>query len=599
MRLFLVVALLVSLVGPGFAQAPCTPLRVDKVPWPSGHNHFSREERLEHLSYSGGLYFMTIVGIDETSSPFEAFSAVSRDMRTFHAVNIPRLRADQKFLFGIRVRPVYVHGWYYTNYDEHGLMRSRDGETWEVLPVIISWPLEPINWTGEQFVVQGRFGDVWTSPDGKNWVYRTQVPETYRPIFTGLADRWRLVVTGAALDGKRRRGYTEDYEHWHLEYFDPEPEEDGVGGFIGNGWFFPYIMKTRDGKTWVPMRSALSGYGSPDNTFFAGREMLGMLSEYTPAPNIEVRIHLLTSPDGISWTDRVLATLQNTPERVLIAKNYLAGWDGKRVWTVLFWQDRTSGNPSHIEDYFIASTSCADLGHPVMVPGVANTPGALGSQWRTALSLHYPGPGVSEVLVQWLPYDTDNSEPQEVRLFFATGESMEFPNVLAELFQTTGVGSLRIVSVGPEVVVEARTYNAVQGGEFGQGLSQWHWEDGISEEEEGWLVGLAESGDASGYRTNLAVQNLWVDPVDVEVVFVDATGKVLGRLRKHLRAFEGYHWYRPLRALGLGPVEKVTAVVRLLSQTGRVAAYASRVSNVTGDGWTIPARKLPRQFTVP
>jgi len=248
----------------------------------------------------------------------------------------------------------------------------------------------------------------------------------------------------------------------------------------------------------------------------------------------------------------------------------------------------------------VVSTTCADLGDPVVLPGVAHTEGVPGSRWRTELALHYPGPNVSEALIEWLPFGRDNSEPVRRRVFLATGESVSYRDVLGELFGVTGAGSLRVVSVGPEVVVHARTYNDTGSGTYGQEIGGWRWEDGIGPDEEGWLVGLEETDSWSeGFRTNVGVQNLWLEPVTVEVVFRDREGQELGRRRVELGPFAGVQWFRPLAEYAPEGIRDASALVRIVEGDSRVAAYASRVDNATGDPTTIRATVLPRQDTVP
>jgi hypothetical protein len=233
---------------------------------------------------------------------------------------------------------------------------------------------------------------------------------------------------------------------------------------------------------------------------------------------------------------------------------------------------------------------------PVVLPGVAHNEGVLGTIWRTALSLHFPGPGAGEAIVEWLPYGGANMQPMQRHLHFSTGESFEVDDVVSSLFGATGSGSLRITSVGPAVVASARTSNEAPLGTFGQAVAPWRWDDGLGSDYEGWLVGLADSADAGvGFRTNVALQNLWMATVEVEVVFRDAAGQELGRRQTTLRGFEGVQWFRPLAEFAPGGVTAASALVRVVSGDGRVAAYASKVDNRTGDAVQILAFKLPAQ----
>jgi len=581
---------LVFLAAVGVQAQPCTPMATQPFPWPKDRPH--REVQSEEVTgfyYAGGLYFASYH--ESPLNDYGDFSAVGSSVDDLSLIELSAGMGTRDA--ELNLPPFYLRGWYYDAVDIFvRLVRSHDGMHWQALSATTTGFNHPINWTGEQFVVTGEFGDVWTSPSGEQWTYRAHVPNVFRPMFTGLADRYRLVVGGTEF-----RGYTEDYEHWHLEEVLVGPS-CLVCDVIGNGWFFAG-ERTRDGKTWLPEVYAIPGLwgGNPDYIFFAGREFLGPMSiGGTPKLPAAIELHLFTTPDGSQWKDRLIATLTYEPGKLNLTDYFGENWDGKRVWWVLRRSSPFEGEVHPISEFFLASTSCADLGDPVMLPAVSHADGANGTQWRTSLALHYPGPGAGEALVQWLPFGQANPTPQEKRVFFSTGESVEFADVVADLFGASGSGSLRVTSVGPAVVASARTYNDTADGTLGQEIAPWRWDDGIGKDEEGWLAGLSDSGDlASGFRTNVGVQNLWVNEVEVEVVFRDAQARELGHRRALLKAFEGVQWYRPLKD---SPAGIASALVRILQGDSRVAAYASRIDNRSGDGSTIRAWKLPWQGTV-
>jgi hypothetical protein len=590
---------------------PCTPLKIEPLPQPLGWSEPTDHHYYDpgiSLDYAGGRYFLnTTIIFPEGSPPYPGLKAASDNGRDFRLIqlNPPNESAT---LFG---KVFYARGWYFSALSwSNCLARSRDGYSWQVLPGICDMDgIIDVTWTGSQFVAVGGFGRVWTSSDGQMWRERAPVPNVYRPLFMGWADAFRLVVSGSEV-----RGYTEDYETWHVE-----DAYDGCGPWPGkgNGWYLCGLARSRDGKTWTDQEliskareEAFSNrdYGSWKH--FAGRQFFAFTAwdqtNYSGNPTTQtVVFEVGTTQDGSRWDFRPVpqGRLTGTVRSDVISFAYSSGWDGIRAWLVMSrgpsinpnWGDRDAWS-----DFFLASTRCADLGDPVVLPGVAHGEGAVGSRWRTELFLHYPGPNVSEALVEWLPFGADNGEPLRRRVFLSTGESVVYRDVLAELFGVEGVGSLRVVSVGPGVVVQARTYNDTGAGSFGQGIAPWRWEEGIGVEEEGWLVGLEEHRSlSSGFRTNVGVQNLWVEPVVVEVVFRDKQGQELGRKRAELGPFGGVQWFRPLAEFGVEDMEETSALVRIVEGNSRVAAYASRVDNRTGDPTTLRATVLPRQDTVP
>ena len=573
----------ILLVAAGVQAQPCTPIEMLPAPWPLDRPRGNASsETLWRFHYAGGLYFATYLVSDEAGS--RDFAAASADGTNFHLVQLP-----PGAVWPFPWQTLYLRGQYYAGGDP--LMRSQDGMHWQALPLYGALINHAFNWTGEQIVATGELGDVWTSPDGEQWTHRTSVPlpheslSEHSPMFTGLADRNRLIVGGA-----RFRGYTEDYDNWHLE---PGMQSltSAVGDVIGNGWFFTWVDKTRDGKTWFP---AAPYSGLLEHVYFAGRQLIGIAARDLYPERSGKALHLLTTANGDAWNDRLLGEFFSVPGGHVDSYGYVQAWDGKRLLYLM----ASAGNPvsMRLDDYFLVSTSCADLGDPVMLPAVSHADGANQTQWRTSLALHYPGPGAGEALIQWLPFGQQNPTPQEKRVYFSTGESVEFADVVADLFGASGSGSLRVTSVGPAVVASARTYNDTSTGTLGQEIAPWRWDDGIGKDEEGWLAGLSDSGDlATGFRTNVGVQNLWVNEVEVEVVFRDALARELGRRRALLKAFEGVQWYRPLKD---APAGTASALVRILHGDSRVAAYASRIDNRSGDGSTIRAYRLPWQGTV-
>ncbi len=607
-------AALCLFAGGAWAQ-PCTPLQVRPAPRPDAlpRQQDPGLEQLFGLYYAGGRYFYSYKfwpapGASDTRERYY-FAEGARFLEPQFVGQV-----DEPYTVGYGIPFNWVRclrGLCFTAFGY--LFVSTDGRQWQML-----WPRSPhigfpVQWTGDQFVWVGGFGEVLTSYDGLDWQYRTTVPLGTRPMGMAIADRYRLVVAGTHPYGDYResyRGYTEDYQTWNLEVYEDEKNDLLFNGGLGNGWFYSLGLRTREGKVWERTAvakspeawqlSAVEENFAAWHTFFAGRHFWAPLAFGTFHTSVErgMEIYLSKTQDLMSWQASLVGRIP--PEVILRSTGFdafdftMAGWDGKRVWWLLM--DSNVRDADVTQTGLVAFTSCADLGDPVVLPGVGHGAGAGGSFWRTRLWLHYPGPGEGEVLLQWLPHGRENAEPKERRLWLNTGESLEFDDVVWQLFGEEGFGSLRAVSVANEVVVQARTYNASGEGSYGQEIApgRGDWRGG-----EGWLVGLADSGNLSeGFRTNVGIQNLWVEPVVVEVVFRDAQGQELGRRQGRLRAFEGVQWFRPLLAFRPQGVELASAVVRLVEGQGRVSAYASRVDNRTGDGSTIRAFKLPWQGTV-
>lgn len=587
--MWLVLFLLLSFAL-GVQGQPCTPLRILPAPWPEDfpHPENAGSERIYLLNYTGGKYFVHWVVLAEKTKNYHF---VSSDLHRWQPIEAELL-----------TRPYYWRGYYYSSFLWGQLARSRDGVVWEALPAWAFRNFTNLTTNGKLLIAFGGFGDLWTSEDGADTRHRSTVPYLTRPSFSAQAKARRLIFTAA-----QYVGYTEDFETWHQQ-------EAKFGGpdLIGvlRGWVIGFRSRTQDGETWLdiakaPEDPAYPFINEPVEMYIAGQELVGLTSDarrengqLTDPPTTGLLFY--RNPTLEAWErGRILVELVGVAQKKYYEFDTTRyGWDGKQFFVPLTWH---GWDRPHLADKVgIAVFSCADVGDSQMLVGVIRGEGAAGSFWQSSLFLHYPGEQQAEVLLQWLPFGQKNANPQEVRLWLNAGETREYQDVLAELFpEAAGAGSLRLISVGPTVVAAARTYSRDMAGTFGQEITPWRWQEGIGQGEEGYIPGLADSGSLQeGFRTNLGVQNLWVEPVEVEVVFRDQNGEELARLRRVLRAFEGYQWFRPLAQHA--PAENVSAVVRIVGESqSRIAAYASRVDNRTGDGTTLRACRLPAQGTVP
>ncbi|MGC8917041.1 MAG: hypothetical protein ACP5NF_08690 [Thermoanaerobaculum sp.] len=552
------------------------------------------------LQYSMGKFFLNVreqwVDPQGLGDPYTVeYSVVSDDGSNWRVVTLARQG------WSVVLLHEWVFSWRNILFAPSvlGLMRSHDGEHWELAVAGLDVENEP-SWTGSFLVAVGRFGQVFTTQNGERWSYAAQVPGVTRPV-KGVANPARLLV-----DGSRQRGVTEDYQNWYMEYGEPM---FGAAWRYFNGWFWS-SLKSKDGVHYQEYPKPPSGYPLPSDQ--GGLKHFVWFGKQIPDDPKAVR-GFYTEFVGSSreWGD--YEPLRTMPWRLEFDRAGRTGWmywsssafDGLRYYAVVA---KPPAPPEPFNDAMVPwndlrlmAFSCADFGTPQVLPGVAHSDGAAGSRWRTELFLQYPGHSSSEVIIQWLPFGQPNPQPREVRLNMEMGETRVFRDAVWELFGATGAGSLRVGSKGFMVLAHARTYNETVAGSLGQEIAPWLWEDGLAKGEEGLLLGLEDSGNLrEGFRTNVGVQNLWVEPVVVEVVFLDSMGKELGRKRAELGAFEGLQWFRPLLEMGKAPQEGASALVRLVSgDEGKVAAWASRVDNRSGDASTMRMLKIPAQELYP
>lgn len=598
--------------GLGFAQ-PCTLVSVEPLRWPDGVP--TERVGVFRVGYAMGLYTLEVSDFPGPGQPSRGWAVVSSDGRNWvlASVELQHPGPPGRDHSGWKP-PVFATGsWLTILSDGDWVVRSEDGLHWREVgygfdSALETHPTGGLFWDGRQFVKVGFWGAVWVSPDGVEFQERVPAPNLY-PVRWAVVNRLGAILT----DSKLGSYATRDLQTWHSL---PFPRGGGVA--ILNGWLQGvgplsadlsdtkgYAVRSRDARSFrffnlekspwagsAGRRLASAAYAVFQHFDASRRPYIEMLVGRAGAHDLELRtVHFGPNPD--------------------LGPPGLAGetfaFDGNQALLV------GSSGDSQASSFRLARFSCADFGAPLVLPGMAHQDGALGTRWRSDLVLHYPGPDASEVRVEWLPYGQANENPRYARLWLNSGETKTVRDVVGSLFQAEGNGAIRVVWLGSERgFARGRTYNERASGTFGQAIEAFGWEDGADRcyvpenesddpnnvpaswqnEEEMWLVGLADSGnDTDGFRTNVGVQNLWRNEAEVEVVWMGADGQEVGRRQVHLRAFEGVQWFRPLRELGLGPVENVTAVVRLLSGETRVAAYASVVDNRTGDGVYVRGRK--------
>ena len=569
------------------------------------------------MRYAGGKYFVNAAVYLETPQDGRVGKdvlLVSDDLQSFRRV--AGAGGEETFLSTVKYVK-FFHGVYfgYTT----GLVASLDGEHWS-LPVA-PW-FDEYWWDGNQFVGQSFLFGIGTSTDGFHWEYRGEIPAT--SIHTSAISDGKRFVTFAAVRGvsSDKPMVTEDFENWtfgeppHPEGWFPRLFAVGNGYYLAGHEEWAPLTRSRDGLHYEEVAGPERSLPPPYDRFthlvlgrsrLSGTKLWELESFYRveeePYTRYEFFVPFSFDLAKDTWQVRQpiyeIKTFPLFDSKGRYALRLDEGaWDGRQVHFVAV---RDYHGVDHrgfpISDVELLSFACPEFGEPQVFPGVAHGEGALGTFWKSSLSLTYAGQQEAEVLLEWLPYGRPNPSPRGRRVWLNTGQTVEWQDVVAELFGATGHGALRLTIVsGSGVVAVVRTYNQGASGSYGQLVPGWSWEEGVGPGEDGWLVGLADSGGAGGFRTNVGVQNLWVGEVEVEVRFFGADGQELGKLSKVLGPFEGYQWFRPLRQLVPSGVEKVSAVVRIVrGNDSRVACYASKVDNVTGDGTTIKGIKLPYQ----
>ena len=220
------------------------------------------------------------------------------------------------------------------------------------------------------------------------------------------------------------------------------------------------------------------------------------------------------------------------------------------------------------------------------IPGLANAPGRNGTFFASELKLRNPGTTSATVTFDLLPI-VGGAAPVATRTV-AAGETLVVPNALRDLFGSGDrAGAVRVASA-QELFVTGRTYNTADpSGTFGLGLEAVREEDLLGAGTTGHVAWISESDDvAKGFRTNVGVV-LAAAGSSVDVVVLGSAGNELGR-----RTFAGGPQAFQVGVRDVASGDLSVARLELRVTSGRATGYAAVVDNVTGDGFTVPPRRL-------
>jgi PKD repeat protein len=238
------------------------------------------------------------------------------------------------------------------------------------------------------------------------------------------------------------------------------------------------------------------------------------------------------------------------------------------------------------------------VGQPeLVVPGVAHLPGALGSRWRTDVTLLNPG---GEPLSCRLDYVPESPLPDEHGLDLTLGprQAVMLEDVLGSLVGADAAtkGFLRVRGTGGSAAprVAARTYNVAADGTFGQRLEVYGADQLAAAGQTRAIAGVATgdpAGDGVGFRTNLGLTNASSSaPARLLVtLYAGPEGQVVGQI-PYILAPAQFVQFDPFAAVGLGgDLNAFGSIEVRVDEGGPVAAYASVVDNATQDPILIPA----------
>lgn len=278
------------------------------------------------------------------------------------------------------------------------------------------------------------------------------------------------------------------------------------------------------------------------------------------------------------FTDATTRTVQGTSTEVVETIEQAA---------VLYYRVRaTLGQGDGLVGSEWSNTLAVSVSPPVgtntyTVAGIARSPGAAGTNWRSNLAVLNRSSTAATLQLRFFYGD----QVATASTVLAPNASIEWEDVVSSLFgvQSTSAGSVVVASDVP-VHVTARTFNQSDNGTFGQFLPGEPLDGGLEFGEVGILPQL-KSNDA--FRTNVGFINLSDESIFVRYRLYDANGQDLGM--QPPISVPAHAWFQVNDAFaGTGQHDVAYATVEMASAQGRMWAYGSVVDELTGDPTTVP-----------
>jgi len=234
----------------------------------------------------------------------------------------------------------------------------------------------------------------------------------------------------------------------------------------------------------------------------------------------------------------------------------------------------------------------ADIGEPdteftTFVPAAARDRGAAGSFFVTDLDVMNPNGAAASCVMNWLPRDTDNSNPTESDpIIVGAGSSERFEDVLGSVFGfddgMRAAGALAIVCDVPDMVVFSRTFNRTDEGTFGQGIPGIPSDELIRPGQVKRIIFMTES---EAYRSNLGIMNGTSESIAVNYARYLPDGTRWANSQREIPPWGNIQINRVFE--DADPVEGAYIEVWTETFGGAFAAYGSVLDNPTSDPTTV------------
>ncbi|MEA2163042.1 MAG: hypothetical protein QOK37_1169 [Thermoanaerobaculia bacterium] len=225
-----------------------------------------------------------------------------------------------------------------------------------------------------------------------------------------------------------------------------------------------------------------------------------------------------------------------------------------------------------------------------MLPGVAEFDSTL-SNFHTDMRVFNGGASAANVTLTYFPQGS-STPSATTQVAIAAGEVKVLDNVLVNQFKlTSGNGSvLATTASDSSLVVTGRTFSRdkATGGTFGQFIPAVTVADSVGNGDRALQIVQLEESPA--FRTNLGLMEVTGSDATVELLGYSPDSKVAARLVVPLAGGQYIQRGGILKSMGFSNVYNGRITAKVISGTGRIAAYGSVIDNRTTDPTYVPSQ---------
>ena len=171
---------------------------------------------------------------------------------------------------------------------------------------------------------------------------------------------------------------------------------------------------------------------------------------------------------------------------------------------------------------------------PLWVMPIASVKGRAGAVWKTRLEIANPHARTAHVTIEFYSAGADPEASAAIEI--APRQAVAWSDAMAELFDRTGTGVVKVAADGGRLLVRSLTAN-VAAGRPATTLLPALTEDQVVRRDGRAVFGdlVADPDPGSAVRTNVGVFNVAAVPITVRIEVFDNSGRRLGRIGGQLR----------------------------------------------------------------